>query len=140
MKSEALSCACGAVTGSATATSDISGVCHCVMCRKWSGGAFMGVSCKNVSFDNPDAVSIWISSDWGERLFCATCGSTLLWRMRDGSHTSVSAHLFDDPSRFPMRSEIFIDDKPSGYNFAGDHERLTRAEVMAKFESKEGEA
>ena len=134
---ERLTCACGAVTGTATPTSDISGVCHCVTCRKWSGGAYMGVSCKDVSFDDDSKLSVWLSSDCGQRVFCADCGSTLMWQMRDGSHSSVSLQLFDDPSRFPMRSEIFIDDKPDGYEFVGQHERLTRAEVMAKYAPKQ---
>ena len=135
--SERLTCACGAVTGSATPVSDASGVCHCVTCCKWSGGAFMGVSCKDVSFDDETKVSVGLSSDHGQRLFCADCGSALMWQMWDCSHSSVSAQLFEDPAQFPLRSEIFVDDKPDGYDFAGQHERLTRAEVMAKYAPKQ---
>lgn len=132
----ALSCACGTVTGSATPSSDISGACHCVTCRKWSGGAYIAVSCSDVSFDDMDAINIWHSSDWGQRVSCKTCGSALVWQMRDGSHHSVSIQAFDDPARFPLASEIFTDEKPAGFDFAGTHERLTRAETMAKYAPK----
>lgn len=131
-----ISCACGGVTGQATPISNIAGVCHCVTCRKWSGGAFMGVSCDAVHYDDESALNIWVSSDWGERVSCKICSSPLEWRMRNGAHHSVSAQAFDDPSSFPMKSEIFIDDKPASYDFSGDHERLTRAEVMAKYGSQ----
>jgi hypothetical protein len=29
--------------------------------------------------------------------------------------------------------EIFVDNKPAGYAFAGDHPRLTEAEFLAQF-------
>ena len=130
--SQAISCACGAVTGSVIPKGD-AGVCHCATCRKWSGGAYIAVTCEDVVLDDPSQLNVWISSDWGERVSCVTCGSTLIWRMRDGSHNSVSVQAFDDPSRFPLETEIFIDDKPAGYDFMGDHDRLTSAEVMARY-------
>jgi hypothetical protein len=40
---------------------------------------------------------------------------------------------FDEPGQFTLTSEIFVDRKPGGYAFAGDHERLTEAETIAKF-------
>jgi len=42
--------------------------------------------------------------------------------------------VFDDQSIFRITGEIFIDRKPPGYDFAGDHPRLTEAETMAMFE------
>lgn len=93
----------------------------------------MGVSCSSVVWDSDAPVSLWASSPHGQRLFCGKCGSTLTWEMKDGSHYSVNVHLFDDPSAFPLRSEIFVDDKPDSYDFAGAHKRLTRAEVMAQY-------
>ena len=41
--------------------------------------------------------------------------------------------LFDDPAGIPLVREIFIDRKPEAYAFAGDHPRLTEAEVMALY-------
>jgi len=40
---------------------------------------------------------------------------------------------FNDQSDFRMTTEFFIDRKPGSYEFAGDHERLTEAETLAKY-------
>jgi hypothetical protein len=42
------------------------------------------------------------------------------------------ACLFPDDALLPLDEEIFIDEKPD-YAFAGDAEKLTGAELMAKF-------
>jgi hypothetical protein len=93
----------------------------------------MAVSCEDVRFDDEAALHVWVSSEWGERVSCGKCGSALVWRTRDGSHQSVSVQAFADPAGYPLASEIFIDDKPGSYAFVGDHERLSRAEVMARY-------
>ena len=38
---------------------------------------------------------------------------------------------FDDESPFELAGEIYVDEKPPGYDFAGDHPRQTGAEFMA---------
>jgi hypothetical protein len=38
---------------------------------------------------------------------------------------------FDDESVFELVGEIYVDEKPPGYNFAGEHPRQTGAEFMA---------
>jgi len=112
------------------------GVCHCEMCRRWTGGAFIVVSCgtsKDVEIENEEALGIYKSSDHGERVFCSKCGSTLIWRMVDGSHVAVSAQAFDDPSVFNFTTEIFVDEQPANYAFANDTARMTGPEVIAFF-------
>lgn len=42
----------------------------------------------------------------------------------------LSVGAFDDPSAFRIFREIFIDRKPEGYAFVGDHERWTEAETF----------
>ncbi len=74
-------CLCGAVgiDVGETASADV-GVCHCGMCQRWSGGAFMVVTAR------PDAVTVqgevarFASSDFAERAFCPRCGSHLWFR------------------------------------------------------------
>lgn len=78
-------------------------------------------------------LGVYRSSDWGERVFCRNCGSSLIWRTQDGEHQSVSVQCFDDPSRFALESEIFIDEKPASYALAGAYHTMTGAEVMAQF-------
>ncbi len=128
-------CLCGAVRFTAVPLNDEMGVCHCGMCRRWSGGLFMAVECGTLAIDDETAVSVYRSSDYGERLFCRTCGSSLFWRMQDGSHIVVSLHALDDPSRFRFTNEIFIDEKPAAYAFANDTKKMTGAEFVATMEA-----
>ncbi len=134
--SESMKCQCLCGNVQFTATPDVNemGVCHCSMCRKWSGGTFMAVGCgTSVEFEKDDGLGVYSASKWGERVFCKDCGSTLIWRTKDLSHMSVSAQAFEDPSVFAFNFEIFIDDKPANYKFANDTKKMTGAEVFAKF-------
>lgn len=127
-------CLCGAVTFEATPETMAMGVCHCSMCRKWSGGSFMAVECgTSLKIDDQSALGVYTSSDWGERCFCKSCGTTLFWRMRDGSHQVVSAQAFDDPGQFQFVSEIFIDENPGNYAFSNQTKKMTGAEFLAQF-------
>lgn len=126
-------CLCGAVTFTATPKPDMH-ACHCEACRRWSGGVYLSVDCGDtLEVADPSALGTYDSSDWADRQFCRTCGSTLFWRLKAGGVTAVSVQAFDDPSAFPFKDEIFIDAKPGNYDFAGDRPRLTGAEIMARF-------
>lgn len=134
-------CLCGSVRFLAKPVSDEMGACHCSMCRQWSGGVFLSVDCGNsLEIIKGDDLGFYGSSAWGERGFCKACGSTLMWRMRDGSHNVVSIQAFENPSQFKFGSEIFIDSKPENYAFANDTRKMTEAEVLAAYApTQEGE-
>ena len=127
-------CLCGAIRFHATPKNLEMGACHCAMCRRWSGGVFMAVDCSGaLKIEDESALGVYKSSQWGERCFCKTCGSSLFWRMQDGSHISVAVQAFDDAARFAFTSEIFIDEKPATYAFANSTKTMTGAEVFAAF-------
>ena len=46
---------------------------------------------------------------------------------------ALSAGLVENAGGLPLKTEIYIDVKPDGYAFAGDHEIKTKAEVEAGF-------
>lgn len=125
------SCLCGAIEVSAPDVEAI-GLCHCSMCRRWSGGPMFGVHCgPEVSFKG-DAPTAYASSDWAERGFCAKCGTHLFYRLLPTGEYVVPAGMFQD-ARFRLTEEIFIDEKPAFYALANDTEKMTGAEVFAKF-------
>jgi hypothetical protein len=127
-------CLCGAVSFAATLKDGSMHVCHCAMCRRWTGGVLMYLSVAPDSFSvtkGEAELSVYRSSEAAERGFCKACGSSLFWRLHDGSQIDVSAQSVDDSSRFPFESEIFIDDKPSNYAFANPTRKLTSAESAA---------
>jgi hypothetical protein len=131
-------CLCGAVRFSMRGRAELS-VCHCTMCRRWSGGPVMAVhSTGPVTIGDEGAVAWYRSSEWAERGFCRTCGSTLFYRLTGSGEIVASAGAFDDPSRFKgFRRHIFIDEKPGYYDFADDAPRLTAAQTMALFKGIE---
>ena len=65
------------------------------------------------------------------------CGSALFYRVTKAGPFHGAMHVafgtLDDQSGFEMKMEFFVDLKPDAYAFAGEHKRLTEAEVMALF-------
>jgi hypothetical protein len=115
------------------------GACHCEMCRRWSGGVFLGVEVSSDAMQITGDVSSFASSPWAERCFCATCGSSLWYRVTAPGPHSGTYHVgfgtLDDGNDMTLASEIFIDRKPATYRFEGQHQTMTEAEVLAMFES-----
>ena len=130
-------CLCGAVRFSATIGAREVGACHCSMCRRWTGGVFLAVECDAVTVENDAKLGVYSSSEWGERCFCTTCGSTVMWRSKDGAHHAVSLQSFEDPSSFRFASQIFIDEKPTNYSFAEATNTMTGPEFIAMITSAE---
>lgn len=132
-------CLCGAVTFDITAAITETGACHCGMCRKFSGGVYLAfkVPPNGMRITSAQQPKIYPSSDWAERAFCDTCGSSLFYRVTvPGPHQGtchVALGCLDDADGIPLTEEIFIDRKPDGYAFNGDHHTMTEAEVMAMF-------
>lgn len=124
-------CLCGAVRF----TVDSMKPRHCGMCRRWSGGPLLAVSVSGVEFEGDDDITVYDSSDWAQRGFCRICGTNLFYRLKETGDYGICAGAFDDAPDLKLTGELFIDNKPDGYDFAGDHPRLTEAETIAKFSS-----
>jgi hypothetical protein len=108
------------------------------MCRRWTGGPpFFGARTTNVTFEGAENISRYESSAWAERGFCSRCGTALFYFLKPASTYMMGVGCFHDASLFELASEIFVDSKPGGYTFAGDHPRLTAAETIAKFAPKD---
>ena len=127
-------CLCGAVTVRAAPVRRQVDACHCTMCRRWNGIAFLGVMCgSEVAFEGEEHVVRYRSSEWAERGFCGRCGSSLFYRYLPNGNHSFLAGLFPDDALLPLAEEIFIDEKPPYYAFDADSAKLTGPEVMAKY-------
>jgi hypothetical protein len=134
-------CLCGAVRYTAVPEKLEMDVCHCGMCRRWSGGVLMSVPCNDLAIESTRALGRYASSEWAERLFCRECGTSLFWRFQDdeSGHVAVAYQSFDDLPPVRFAAEIFIDEKPALYAFAGERPRKTGAEVIAAFEAQQQE-
>lgn len=131
-------CLCGAVRFDACNVPASFGICHCRMCRRWTGSALLEVSIKteDLTWTGTDHIGVHKSSNWAERAWCRSCGTNLFFRhtRKDkwfGS-TELPIGIFDDPDGFALTHEIYTDHKPDSFAFSGEgHKRLTRANVLA---------
>ncbi|TDF77462.1 GFA family protein [Pseudomonas sp. H9] len=127
------SCLCGAVKLSVRLDNASVNTCHCSMCRQWGGGPLFSVHCAEpVTFTAGQPV-VYDSSAWAQRCFCGTCGTHLLYRMKDGSFDSVSVGVLEGDTDWVFDLQVYIDEKPTYYCFANDTPTMTRAEVEALF-------
>ena len=126
-------CLCGAVSYQAADAETHHHACHCSMCRRWASGPVMAATVTSVQFKGEENVTRYRSSDWAERGFCRTCGAHLFYYLVPFQAYLMCVGSFDEPAEFSLTSEIFVDEKPAGYAFAGEHPRLTGAEVLAKY-------
>lgn len=133
------SCLCGAVSYTLSETPENCGVCHCSMCRKWTGGAFVAFMAApdKVTMSGEENLHVFKSSEWAERAACSKCGSSMFYRVTAPGPEQGVYHLglgtLDDANGIPLKQEIFVDVKPDGYNFAEDTHKMTGAEVFAMF-------
>lgn len=124
-------CLCGAVRFEANGLETQIHSCHCSMCRRWSGGPLLAASVGSIRFEGEDKITRYSSSAWAERGFCSQCGSNLFYRLKEADRYVICMGTFDDESAFELVGEIYIDEKPQGYAFAGDHPRQTGEEFLA---------
>jgi hypothetical protein len=132
-------CLCGAVQITVAAHGGFTGVCHCRMCQRWSGGLFISVPAALDGVTVAGPVARYQSSDWAERAFCGTCGSHLWYQGKGDSSLSLMPGLFDAARDIPLVSEIYTDRALPGLALAGDHRRATRAEYESKNAHFEGD-
>jgi len=132
-------CLCGAVTVTMMPKQAELHVCHCEMCQRWTGSTFIEIDAVPETLVATGPIKSFASSGWAERAHCDTCGTPLWYRLtKPGkAHYSVSAGLFPDAGGFPLTKEIYVDRKPKGYAFAGDHLRQTKQEFMATLAARE---
>ncbi|MBR0553075.1 GFA family protein [Stakelama marina] len=132
-------CLCGAVTVTASPPGPELDACHCTMCRRWGGIAFLSTrGVAEPAFTGTEHIRRYASSDWAERAFCDRCGTHLFFHYKPHDTYSFPVGLFDDAPDAAMAEEIFIDEKPDYYAFEGDRERLTGAQVIAKYAPGKG--
>jgi len=123
-------CLCGAVTFDADIAAPHYHACHCATCRRW-GGPGMAAPVSDLRIAEGAPVKLFSSSDYGERGFCAECGSHLFWKMKDDSMIAVWVGALDNADGLLFDTQIFIDSKPAHYAFANETTDMTADEVFA---------
>ncbi len=130
-------CLCGTVKYQVQMAVDTYGVCHCDMCRRWTSGPFFAISCgTDVKFDGEQNIGRYRSSDWAERGFCKTCGSSLFYYIIANGQYRMAVGTMDDQTNLRLFRQVFIDEKPDGYDFANATDMLTGKEAFAPYAPK----
>ena len=132
-------CLCGAARYELADAPASYGACHCGFCRRWTGGVEMGLQVMPdaITWTAQDSVRTYKSSDWAERGFCATCGSSLFWRLTMAGEMqgmlSLSVGSLDDMTGLKFSTEVYVDHKPASHAFTDEdgRQRMTEADVMA---------
>ena len=126
-------CLCGAVTVRAEIDNPVLRACHCEMCRQHTSGAFFSIKTVPGSEEVSGPAKSYRSSDWAERGFCATCGSTLWYGTVADQARHFAAGLFENAADAPLVIEFFEDNAPAGYALAGTHKKLNTQETIKLF-------
>jgi hypothetical protein len=128
-------CLCGKVSFTLNEPPSSASACHCAMCRTWSSGPFLAAHVEQAPvIEGQENLTWYESSDWAERGFCSNCGANLFYRLKgDPPQYVISVGALKDTQALSLTEQIFIDEKPAYYAFAGDIPALTGAEVFAKY-------
>lgn len=105
------SCLCGHVRFAVTGPSNKVTSCHCRMCQKASGAAFLTLA--EFPLDHVTwlaAEPTWrASSDKAERGFCPKCGGAVSFRFAAGKNIDLAVTMFEQSEAFPPQCDIFTE-------------------------------
>lgn len=122
-------CLCGAIRFSVVMPTLFCGHCHCSMCRRNHGAAYvtwLAVPRSHVSIERgEDQLTRYQSSQHGSRSFCSRCGSSLFC-VSTGHPDVIDIPLanMDGPIDRVPESHIYFDDRAAWTTVADDLPRL----------------
>ena len=107
-------CLCGDIRFSAELPSKWVAHCHCTMCRRSGGAAFItwvGMEHSRCRIEDPQQRLHWYASSPGaERGFCSRCGSSMFFRsQRWPGEIHITLANFDTPVDRVPQAHVFWD-------------------------------
>jgi hypothetical protein len=116
-------CLCRAVRFRIDAAPVKSGYCHCRYCQLNSGApvvAYVEVPIAAFAY-TAGTPGVFHSSSWGQREFCAGCGSFLVYRDQQAPATvSINTASLDDPAPFAPTHHLFAARRIPWFDTADD--------------------
>ncbi len=125
MRSVSGSCLCKGVAFRVELPSTWVAHCHCTMCRRAHGAAFVtwvGMEEARCAVEDPEALVRWYASSPGaERGFCSRCGSTMFFRSKrwPGELHIVLSNFADPVDRAPQ-AHVFYDTHVGWFDISDD--------------------
>ena len=131
-------CLCGVTQFEVQLRNHEVAACHCSMCRRQTAGPLMSIDVENINFIDQQYLSVFSSSEWGERGFCNACGTFIFWRSKNHSFANINVFTLEHPPEdLNFNLEIYVDNQPSFYSFNNQTKKMTEAEVVALFNSNQ---
>lgn len=120
-------CLCGAVRYRATAAPIRGVICHCTMCRRHSGApALAFVHFRADTFAWTKGIPArFPSSEFAQRGFCVTCGSTL--SMHEdvlADRVQIAIGSLDDPAHVRIDDQVWTSQQVPWFEIADDRPRF----------------
>tara|TARA_B100000029_G_C17126882_1_gene797285 strand:+ start:275 stop:685 length:411 start_codon:yes stop_codon:yes gene_type:complete len=91
--------------------------CHCKQCMKTHGNFAAYTSCSEdqIKFINKKTLKWFKSSNFAKRGFCNKCGASIFYKKNKTSKISISAGMFNNPTKLKTKNNIFIKNKLDYY-------------------------
>ena len=91
--------------------------CHCSQCMKTHGNFAAYTACleENITFINKKTLKWFKSSNIARRGFCSTCGASVFYKRIKSDNISISAGVFEYPTKLKTVSNIFTKGKLDYY-------------------------
>jgi catechol 2,3-dioxygenase-like lactoylglutathione lyase family enzyme len=137
-------CLCGAVRFQVELPTLFCAHCHCSMCRRNHGAAFVtwfGIVRERLQLTaGADALRRYRSSQHGERSFCGRCGSSLFCASeRHPEHVDVVLASLDGPIDRAPSAHFYFDSRAAWTDVRDDLPRLGGASGVAALTGADGE-
>jgi hypothetical protein len=127
-------CLCGNIEITATDINPKFTVCHFDSCRTWGGAPFFAVQCgTDVTIKGQENITLYDSSSWASRGFCAKCGTHLFYQLKKTGEYNMPVGMFTDLEDLSMDMQYFSDQRPDYYCFSNTTKEMTKAEIMEYF-------
>ena len=114
-------CLCGALRYEASEPPVDTGYCHCTICRRSTGApvlAWASVPVRSFAYVQ-GTPAIYPSSSWGQREFCARCGTQICYRQtKDARNVDLNTGSLDDPALCPPAMHIYYADRIAWFDTA----------------------
>jgi hypothetical protein len=107
MQNRTASCNCGAVRIETRGEAARVGLCHCLTCRKESGGLFMAFAVWHADHVKIEGRTASWKATTDSRHFCPFCGSTLFDVVEGTSEIEVRLGAFDKPTDLLPQYELW---------------------------------
>lgn len=114
MKTYEGGCCCGRIRFQVEGPEQFSCFCHCQSCQKAAGGPVVPWTtfAKDRFRLTSGELAVCHSSPGVTRGFCRDCGTSLTYEhVKRGGDVDIRTTSFDDPSLFPPRVHIWVEDK-----------------------------